>query len=146
MDAQFLFLQSRLFPLSSYFSSLISQNNPVEPWSHSWDLGAPTFLLKSPNVLWVGVNIGVGPKDRGCYHSLPKAVICHHQKQRVQRDLGLICLYNFPYQLLIWDSYWKAGGDMNESFHDKHEKVESVCMQKWFGSYFISQVLACCGL
>lgn len=103
------FLQSRLFPLSSCLSSLISQNNPVEPWSHSWDLGAQLSFWNLQMSFRV-VNTGVGPKNRRCHHSLPKAVVCHHQGQKIQWDLVLICLCNFLYQLLIFIQLLKGWG------------------------------------
>lgn len=37
--------------LSSFLSSLVSQNDHIEPLSHSWSPGAPTFFLEPKNVL-----------------------------------------------------------------------------------------------
>lgn len=54
------------------------------------------------------------------------------------------CMFSL---LLTLNSYWKAGGVVNESFHGENAKeAESICMEKWFGSRFVSQALACSGL
>lgn len=142
VDAQFpfsifLFLCSKFFyhlasPLRS--AKMIMFNHQVIP-----GILEPQLSLWNPRMSLGGECVcGVDPKGRGGHHSLPKAMVCHHQGKTIGWDLALVLMYIFLTNSLTEKISERLRATWNRAFAVRMKRKQSICIKKRFGSHFVS--------